>query len=74
MSRSQVPVFLLCGGLCESPINTPTEMSRALYDMQLACINTQVGGVYQGGVAYLRGCAGGVLYDLQLACINHLRP
>lgn len=42
MAKSQVPLFLLCGGLLESPLNTPTEMSRVLYDMQLACINTQV--------------------------------
>eukprot|EP00198_Chlamydomonas_reinhardtii_P008888 XP_001698225.1 flagellar associated protein [Chlamydomonas reinhardtii] len=41
MAKSQVPLFLLCGGLLESPLNTPTEMSRVLYDMQLACINTQ---------------------------------
>ncbi|GLC52223.1 hypothetical protein PLESTB_000596700 [Pleodorina starrii] len=41
MAKSEVPIFLLCGGLVESPLNTPSEMSKVLYEMQLACLNSQ---------------------------------
>ncbi|EFJ46635.1 hypothetical protein VOLCADRAFT_92800 [Volvox carteri f. nagariensis] len=41
MAKSEVPIFLLCGGLVENPLNTPSEMSKVLYEMQLACLNSQ---------------------------------